>query len=211
MTQLQPFAGVQDDDYAADPQERKYSRLFIEESAMAFSAMDCVLIGRKGVYASTELTSGERAYALLAQNGFRATRELTEANRGELLATNITAARRFADALRAHFAGTETVITPAPFLAPGWTQAEYLAFWEELIRTRVKAVYFNDAWELSNGCTFEFAVSREAGVPTFDARLRPISPEDGVTRIERAIADLEARGFDPERLRINLARLRAPR
>jgi hypothetical protein len=195
-------------EYEADLQSRTYSRLYHEEAAMAFSAMDCVLIGQKGVYASTELTSGERAYALLAENGCRATPELAEARRGELLATNIAAATRFAATLRAHFAGTEMVITPAPFLAPGWTQAEYLAFWEELIRTRVKAVYFNHAWEYSNGCTFEYAVAAEAGVPAFDADLRRLPIGDAIARVERAVVNLEARGFDPERLRLNLSRLR---
>lgn len=198
-------------EYEADVRSRSYSRLYLEEREIALSAMDCLLNGEKGVYASSELTTGVRAYALLSQNGLRATGELADPHRSRLLETNAEAAGAFAARLREHFAGREVVITPAPFLAPGWTQAEYLAFWEELIRTRVKAVYFNEGWEYSNGCTFEFAVSREAGVETFDARLQPLSPAAAIATVEHAVAELAARGFDTARLRINLARIQASR
>jgi hypothetical protein len=195
-------------EYETDPSTRRYERLHLEERRMALSAIDCVLNGQKGVYASSELTTGTRTYEALGKNGFRTAAELADPHRSALLEKNIEEAGAFARRLREGLGGAAPVITPAPFLAPGWTQAEYLAFWEELIRTRVKAVYFNDGWEFSNGCSFEFAVAREAGIPCFDARLQPLSLDDGIARVERAVADLEARSFDPERLRLNLARLR---
>jgi hypothetical protein len=194
-------------EYETDIHARQYSRPFAEECAIAFSALDCVLNGEKGIYASSELTTGGRAYELLAGNGFRSTGQLSDPHRSALLKTNMEEASRFAARLREELGGREMVITPAHFDAPGWTQAEYLAFWEELIRTRVKAVWFNDGWEYSNGCTFELAVAVEAGVATYDAHGRPLSREHGIGFVERAIADLEARGFDTARLRINLARL----
>jgi hypothetical protein len=194
-------------EYEVDPATRRYDRHHLEERAMALSAMDCLLNGEKGLYASSELTTGTRTYRALGENGFRAAAELADPHRTALLERNMEEAGAFARRLREELGGTVPVITPAPFLAPGWTQAEYLGFWEELIRTRVKAVYFNDAWEYSNGCSFEFTVAREAEVPCFDARLHPLLLDDGIARVERAVADLEARGFDPERLRLNLARL----
>lgn len=195
-------------DYETDLDTRSYSRLYHDERKMAFSALDCVLNGEKGVYASSELTTGTRAYELLDGSGHRSMRELGDSHRGALLKTNMEEAGRFAARLREHLGGRELVITPAPFEAPGWTQAEYLAYWEELIRTRVKAVYFNDGWALSNGCTFELAIALEAGVPTFAADCAPLPADAAAEMVERAIAEVEARGYDAARLRINLERIR---
>lgn len=199
-------------DYETDLDTRSYRRLYREESAIAFSAMDCVLNGELGVYASSELTTGERAYARLRDQGVSSTRELEEPHRSAIFKTNTEAAAAFAGRLREELRnarpGSGVVITPAPLNAPGWTQAEYLAFWETLIRTRVAAVYFNTGWEYSNGCTFEFAVAAEHGIPTFDAELRPLATHDAIARVEHAVMVVTAHGFDPHRLRINLDRLR---
>ena len=75
-----------------------------------------------------------------------------------------------------------------------------------LIRTRVKAVYFNDRWQFSNGCTFEFAVACEHGLPTFNSRMHPISTRDAVTLVERAAAGLQSQGFETTRLERYVAR-----
>ena len=195
-------------DYEADLDGRKYSRLYFEERAMAFSALDCVLNGEKGIYASSELTTGARAYRLLDERGFRSTRELGEPQLGAMLKANMEEAGRFAARIREHFGGRELVITPAPFNAPEWTQAEYLAYWEELIRTRAKAVYFNEGWEMSNGCTFEFAVALEAGVPAFAADYAPLPAASGAAMVATAAAELERRGYDTARLHIHLDRIR---
>ena len=195
-------------DYDADLDTRSYRRLYREESAIAFSALDCVLNGEKGVYASSELTTGERAYAALRERGFRNSSELTEPHRNALLKENLEQASVFARRLRQQLGAKELVITPAPYFAPGWTQAEYLAFWETLIRTRVKAVYFNEGWEFSNGCTFEFAVALKYRVATFDASLRPLSRQEGLERIQKAIQQLQGRGFNPDRLALIVDRLR---
>jgi len=76
---------------------------------------------------------------------------------------------------------------------PGWDQPEYLAFWEELIRTRVKAVRFNKNWEFSSGCTFEFVVAMKSDIPTLDAEGNEINFKTAVTSIE--VCDFDIRGF----------------
>jgi hypothetical protein len=194
-------------DYDADVEIRRYSRLYREESAIAFSAIDCVLKGVKGIYASSELTTGKRMYTVLEERGLRRASELDAGTRDALLAANVAGAEAFARRLQATLSN-ELVITPAPFSAPGWTQAEYLAFWEELIRTRVKSVVFNAAWEYSNGCAFEFAVACEAGLELFDAELLPVPVAEGIDRLAAAAADLETKGYDAQRLRLTLNRLR---
>ncbi len=203
-------------EYELDTDERRHTRTFREECALAFAALDCILNGDKGIYASSELTTGRRAYGLFDEHGVHSAHELRDKlgedpHRSLVLIPNCEAAADFARRLRERFGGTEPVITPAPFEAPGWSQAEYLHFWETLIRTRTRAVYFNEAWEYSNGCTFEFAVAHDAGVPTFDARCEPLELERGVELVARAVRELESRGVDPARLRTHLGRLEGMR
>jgi hypothetical protein len=195
------------------PQEgapaRTFSRRFTEEVAMALSAIDCVLNGEKAVYASSELTSGQRLNGLLREVGASRSSEL-RARLGEeqyqvrLWNPNVDAATAFARRLHHTLAGNELVITPAPFNAPEWNQQEYLDFWKALLLTRIKAVYFNDGWQYSNGCTFEFAVALDADIPTYDAAAAPLSRDEGVGLIEEAIRQCERSGIDPRPLADNL-------
>src|SRR5439155_9021215 len=166
----------------------------------------------KGVYASSELTSGRRAQRLQRDHGVADSgtlRELLGSERYDALVwnPNVAAAIAFACELRDRMDGAELVISPAPFIAPGWPQSAYLAFWETVLRTRVKAVYFNDGWEYSNGCVFEFSVAADAGLPTFDSAARPLSRDDAVQRITRAVRELDASSLDTRAIWSSLHRL----
>jgi hypothetical protein len=179
------------------PSESRFSRHYREEVEMAFSSMDCVLNGEQAIYCSSELTTGIRLYEVLRQHRLESATELKrtmgqpwfEAN---IFQVNMHAASEFARSVRN---------------APGWTQPEYLGFWETLIRTRVKAVSFNQNWEFSNGCSFEFAVALDAGVPTFDQLGRPLGRKQGIGYLEGAIARLSSQGFDTVSLLESLQRL----
>ncbi len=122
---------------------------------------------------------------------------------------NVHAATEFAKSLHASLNNDTMVITPVPFSAPGWSQPEYLAFWETLIRTRIKAVCFNLNWEFSNGCTFELAVALDSGVSTFDHLGNPLSLQKAIQSVEKAIHQLSDEEFDTLKLRENLDRLHA--
>jgi hypothetical protein len=194
------------------PSESRFSRHYREEVEMAFSSMDCVLNGEQAIYCSSELTTGIRLYEVLRQHRLESATELKrtmgqpwfEAN---IFQVNMHAASEFARSVRNAQPDRSMVITPAPFIAPGWTQPEYLGFWETLIRTRVKAVSFNQNWEFSNGCSFEFAVALDAGVPTFDQLGRPLGRKQGIGYLEGAIARLSSQGFDTVSLLESLQRL----
>lgn len=207
---------MHDHEYDHDLDGRVHTRTFREECTLAFSALDCALNGEKGVYASSELTTGRRAYELVREHRAESVHQLREIlgedpHRSLILERNCEEASAFARRLRAELGERTMVITPAPFAAPGWSQAEYLHFWETLIRTRVKAVYFNQAWQYSNGCTFEYAVAREAGMPTFDDAGQPLPLERAISLVEDAVRDLEGRELEVPRLRLHLERLRALR
>lgn len=187
------------------------SRTYDEEVKIALSAIDTLLHGEKAVYASSELTTGRRLYSLFKEYGVESREELSatmgeDDYRSQIWDPYVAEAEELASRLRRHLGG-ELVLTPAPFVAPGWSQPEYLEFWETLIRTRLQAIYFSVDWEYSNGCTFEFAVAHDAGLPTFEESGRPLSCNDGRAKIVAAITELEAQGFSVPGLRENLVRL----
>jgi hypothetical protein len=190
---------------------RVHTRTYGEEVVIALSAFDSVLNGEKAVYASSELTTGKRLHALYREHGVHSRAGLRE-KLGEkdfrrlVWDPNVQEAVDLARDLH-HGLGGEIVITPAPFVSPGWGQPEYLAFWETVIRTRCKAVYFSPDWEYSSGCAFEFAVARDAGLPTFYAEGREMSFAEGRARIAAATGELEAESLDVAPLREVLARL----
>jgi hypothetical protein len=197
-----------------NPSDSKFTRHYQEEVEMVFSGIDCVLNGERAVYCSSELTTGLRLYESLREHGLKTASELKK-KMGQtwfdahIFQANIRSAKEFAKLVRANLGNGAMVITPAPFTAPEWSQAEYLAFWETLIRTRVEAVWFNQNWEFSNGCTFEFAVALDHGVPTFDHLGSPLKRRQAIQSMESAIDLLVAENFDPSKLRENLDRLHA--
>jgi hypothetical protein len=124
---------------------------------------------------------------------------------------NVSAAVEFAAEARRALPADIMVVTPAPFSAPDWDQLQYLGFWEELLRTRVRLVWFNRNWEFSNGCALEFAVAQDAGLRTFDHEGKALDCRTGIERLTAAMQQLELDGFDVSTLRENLARLQAVR
>jgi hypothetical protein len=189
-----------------------FTRLYREEVDTAFSALECILNREKAIYASAELTSGRRLYNAFREFHVKTVDELKKLKGKDwytenIWEANVKSARDFAAEIREKVGVKTLVITPAPFSARGWTQPEYLAFWEQLLRTRISATWFKADWQYSNGCTFEFVVSADAGLPTFDHQGNPLGVRDAAGLIDAAIRDLDSSGIDTTKLRENLARL----
>jgi len=190
------------------------TRTYAEELASALSAMDCVLNGEKAIYASSELTTGRRLYALMREAGVRDRQELHRklAEGGwkqRIWDPNFAEARELARVVRARSGGA-LVLTPAPYVASGWSQPEYLTLWETVVRTRISRVVFGRDWQYSNGCAFEYGVALDAGIPVFDEDGTPVPLEKGRALIAAAAAEIEADGFDASDLRRCLAYLPDP-
>jgi hypothetical protein len=194
------------------PSDSKFTRLYKDEVEMVVSAIDCVLNGEPAIYCSSELTSGLTVFEALGQYRVKTVAELKDKNGKAWFGANIwdvncRAANEFARSVRKNCGGAVAVITPAPFSAGDWNQMEYLAFWEELVRTRIKSAWFNRNWEYSNGCTFEFAVAQDAGIPTFNFEGSDLKREAGLAAIQAAIERLKTDGWDTAKLQENLERL----
>jgi hypothetical protein len=194
------------------PSDSEFTRHHRDEVRMVISGMDCILHGGEVIYCSSELTSGYTLHSALLKHKLKTATEIKQQMGSEwfeknIWDANVKAAIDFAEAVRAKALDKTLAITPAPFSAPGWSQRECLAFWETLLRTRVRSVWFNRNWQYSNGCVFEFAVAQDAGLPTFDHEGKILDRETGSTLVKSSIDQLESEGFEAKSLRENLARL----
>jgi hypothetical protein len=192
----------------------KYRLSKLNFTSSHFSAFDCILNGEKAIYCSSEFTTGLRLYRELRKRGLKAEwelkRDLGEAEyKKNILGANAQSANAFAASVRHAQRDKTPVITPAPFSASGWGQREYLAFWEEVIRTRVKAVRFNRNWEFSNGCTFECWVALDAEIPTFDSNGNPLGRDAAIECVEEALEQLKEDKLDLTELQDNLQLIRS--
>lgn len=185
------------------------TRTWQEEAHMLLSLLDCLVLDREAVYASSEFTTGRRFYELCRQYNVRTKEELKKQLGKEyetrLLLPNKNEGIRFARRLREF--GHNVVLTPNPFHADpklkgqNWSQDEYLEFWNMVIRKKCHAVYFNEAWEFSNGCTFEYLVGARAGLPLFDHSNKPLEFAAAKKMIGAAIESLEKEGLSVPKLR----------
>lgn len=195
----------------------KFTKRYWEEVEMALCAIDCALNRGQAIYCSSELTSGRRMYEALRKNNAQNEDELKEKRGKDWVTENIRKvnfenARRFAEYVeyvRNTIGDNTMVITPAPLEVPGWGQPEYNEFWQRLLHSRIKSVWFNCNWEFSNGCTFEFAVAQDHGLRTFDRDGKPLDRCEGIELITAAIEQLETQKFDTSKLADNLERLQA--
>lgn len=167
------------------------------------SMADCFTREEKAVYCSSELTTGIRLYTACTDNGVTDRYALADKLGKDWLRDNVfkvneTAANEFASYIQ--IKRQHTTISPAALFVPEWGQHDYLSFWETLIKTRISEVWFNENWQYSNGCTFEFMAAKAAGLPTFDPVGGIISSAEGQTTIFRAIEVLGKQNIDTRKL-----------
>lgn len=193
------------------PLTKAPARPYQDEVKVLLSAVDgFVLEDREVVYASSELTSGRRFYELCREYNVRTKEQLKEAlgsdgYKTRLLDTNEKEAIEFARDVRR--VTRHLALTPNTLFVPGWGQPEYLGFWETVIRTKCKTIFFNNGWEYSNGCTFEYLVGHEEKLPLFDRAGNSISIDRARELILAAINQLESDGFAVPELRKVLGKL----
>jgi hypothetical protein len=175
-----------------------------DQHSIILSMADCFVQGRKAVYCSSELTTGIRLYTACLNNSTTDRYQLTDKLGKEWLRDNVFVlnereANEFASHIQRKL--NRTTISPACLFVPEWGQHDYLSFWETLIKTRICEVWFNENWQYSNGCTFEFSAALACGLPIFDHNGTPLVKEQGLELIGKAIEYLNVRGIKTEKLR----------
>jgi hypothetical protein len=162
------------------------------------SAFDCVLKpGKTAIYCSSELTSGQRWNLVLKKY-----ERYFQTN----MASNKGWSARFVKIVRHGLNDGTEVIDPGPLDVPDWKgdQKLYYAFWETLIRNHVREVRFNQDWQFSSGCTYEFAVAFDAHIPTLDSEGTELSPYAAIEMVQKAVASLKEDGFDTAKIQNHL-------
>jgi len=147
--------------------------------------------GRTAIYVSTPLTTGKRLSEWSTHSGRGpAHPEYDQGLRVHVVEPNRADARLFvADRRRA--TGRIVIDPGALDDVPGWTQNDYRAFWGRVIERYASTVVFREGWEHSSGCSYEFLVSLQTGAETFDAELRPLSAQRGLSLLRDAIDECD--------------------
>lgn len=164
--------------------------------------LDTVLTGRTGVYASSPITSGRRLLNLRSTRGISKEEDIDEA----VIRPNLEAGLTFASQIRKRFGNRVIDPTRLPFLKE-WSQDHYYALWSEVVQTRTEFAVFNEDWEYSSGCTYEYVVAAISGVETLDSLMHSLPVDEAVRRIKAAISAMDNVGIDSTYLRIRVSQL----
>ena len=152
--------------------------------------LECILEGRKCLYLSTPMTNGPRLIALhKSKNLTTDPNDYNELFQEHVFGPNCLDSKSVADRLRKKTG--QIVINPACFDISGWSQEDYLLLWCRTIRRFAKEVWFNEGWFYSNGCTQEFLVAQQSGIPTIDLAGTAIRLVDAIHAISAAIPELQ--------------------
>ena len=192
------------------------NRRVIDEIRMSMSAFDCMLPDDAGIYCSSDITTGKKFYyEVLKPHGVLSEDELKEKLgaeefkriQTELIQFNVARGLEFAVKLRER--GLINVVTPGPYFAKGFDQQHYLYLWEWFIIKKIYEVRFNFDWQYSNGCTLEYAIAARKGIPRLDHEGNRLELDTAIERVEAAVKELKAAGFEIPKLENNLELIKA--
>ena len=161
-------------------------------SHVVFEVLDGVIPDREAVYVSVPITTGKRfldwrqgpGAGLAPSDGrYRSEhrRQVVDPNRAQVAPVIRLLRERLG----------RVVIDPTTLDdVPGWAQADYHAFWTQVIERYAATVVFLDGWEFSSGCTQEFLAAYRAGARLLREDLTPLRPDEGEQLIRDAIVAL---------------------
>lgn len=123
--------------------------------------------------------------------------------RADVVAANLRRANHAVSRLRATMQAN--VIDPSRLPdIPGWAQADYHAFWSQVVGLYPQQMIFLDQWQYSVGCTREFADAIRIGLPTFTEHLSVLDADTGVRLVRSALHEYDEARVDSASLRTSL-------
>ena len=161
-------------------------------SSALLALLDSVLLPRSCAYAAGPLDSGRGYYEKVAA-GLPNPRVRTE---------NERRLKSFVQILRTRL--PYPVFDPGILRVEGWTDAQYGAFFIQILERIVKEAWFLDGWEFSHGATKEFMFCVKLGIPCFTEGGQIIDVELGRSMIRKASDYVDALGLNGSRLRSRL-------
>lgn len=121
-----------------------------------------------------------------------------------VISTNLTRVAPLVKNLREKFPD-RLVIDPTSLEdIPGWSQGDYLAFWCDLIEKFAAMVVFADGWHFSTGCVTEFATALRTNKRVCTQSLAPLTQDEGIQMISKAIREFDRLHVDSGSLRRGL-------
>jgi hypothetical protein len=190
---------------------QKESRIDLAEHMLR--AMSSIIATKGAIYCSAPITSGRRHLQWLSKNGLSYDNvddlpsEHALSHRDAVVRKNREHARAVVADLRER--STVPVIDPTAMgHIPGWSQANWLDFWQSVIAKFAIRVVFLDDWQFSAGCSAEFLFAHTRSIPAFDERGNALSLIDGARLIERAIAVNTSQRHSVSRIENVLERIR---
>lgn len=151
-------------------------------------------IGKQdAVYMSAPITSGKRLIEFHKRNDVQSN---STHNRNlenvftQIVEYNRTHAKLISQKFRERI---KSVIIDPTLVADidGWTQDDYRFLWAKIIERYTNVVVYVDDWNYSNGCAYEFLVAKQSNIKTLNEMFNPLSIDEGIVLIQRAIEDLE--------------------
>ena len=158
------------------------------------------------VYLSTPITTGPRLLAAMSGASIPENDAFLQNLRHEVMAENLLGVKPLRRRLNETHRSSH-VIDPTDLDIDGWGQRDYHRFWVEVLRNFVAEVVFADGWQASTGCTLEYLVATDLGIPCFNSDLTPLGRTEGQELIKIAIGQIEAAGLDASIHRSVLDRL----
>lgn len=150
-------------------------------------------------YLSAPISTGYRDVKLMRELGLskQALREQhPDTYRERVIAANSREASKYAQMARQLGRG-KLVVNPAALSMPGWSQPDYMQFWEDTIRSYSLELIMAPGWELSSGARKEVVIALESMLPIFDITGRELSAADLMELDSLGRERLVKEGFDP--------------
>lgn len=166
------------------PPETDYPR----EVKAILEFLNCTIRTEKVAYMSAPITSGKRIIEVHSNGSKQNSVKSQSYNIEQVKEANIKHAKEISKKLRDRIGG----ILIDPTLVgdiEDWKQNDYHFAWAEIIKKYVKTAFFVDDWNYSKGCSYEFLVSKQIEIETFDENLQPLSVSEGIELIQNAIKD----------------------
>ena len=151
-------------------------------AALCMEMLASAMPEKSAAYVAGPLDTGRLYYDTLRKASSLQPAEIRRINKERLAS--------FARRLRVELA--IPVVDPGHLHIEGWTGADYALLFLDVIRVFVREMWFLEGWEFSHGACDEFCFSVQNRLPCYDVTGRMMNAEQGLARIEQAIAEINA-------------------
>ena len=165
----------------------------IKDIELILTGVKIAVNGRNVVYISLPITTGKRFLGWRADFGVNL--EISDCaylreHQKHVVAPNRENVQRIMKVIEKKVG--RDIISPTLLEdLPGWTQDDYRAFWARVLKDCVNMVVFAEGWEYSNGCAYEFLIATQVGIRRVDEHLRPLTLDQGIRKITKAIQEMQ--------------------